>query len=95
MPRSGPYASVGGDTLRAALVRILVLGGAGAMRSVAVRDLLENTDHDLVVGDARAHAAERLAAELGQRVAAQHVDVDDPASLVAAMEGVDAVLNAT
>ncbi len=77
------------------MVRILVLGGAGAMGSVAVRDLRENTDHDLVVGDARSDAAEGLAAELGRRITARHVDVDDPGSLAAAMDGVDAVLNAT
>ena len=95
MPRSGPSTSVGGDTLRAAMVRILVLGGAGAMGSVAVRDLHAATDHDLVVADARLHAADALAADLGPRVAARHTDVGDPASLAAAMEGVDAVLNAT
>lgn len=77
------------------MARILVLGGAGAMGSVAVRDLHRSTDHDLVVADARLEAAETLAAELGARAEARHVDVDDPASLAAAMEGVDAVLNAT
>jgi len=77
------------------MARILVLGGAGAMGSVAVRDLLAATGHELVVADARADAAEALGAELGPRVTARRVDVDDQVSLAAAMEGVDAVLNAT
>jgi saccharopine dehydrogenase-like NADP-dependent oxidoreductase len=77
------------------MTRILVLGGAGAMGSVAVLDLHRFTDHDLVVADARLDAAETLSAELGGRAEALHVDVDDPDSLAASMEGVDAVLNAT
>ncbi len=78
-----------------AMVQILVLGGAGAMGSVAARDLHHWTDHRIVVADARSDAAYALAAEIGPRAEARHVDVDDPASLAAAMEGVDAVLNAT
>ena len=79
----------------ARVATILVLGGAGAMGSVAVRDLHAATGHHLVVADARLEAAEALAAELGPRAEARHVDVDDPTSLADAMEGVDAVLNAT
>jgi len=74
---------------------ILVLGGAGAMGSVAVRDLHRSTEHDLIVADAREGRARALASELGPRVRARHADVDDPASLASAMEGAHTVLNAT
>jgi saccharopine dehydrogenase-like NADP-dependent oxidoreductase len=74
---------------------ILVLGGAGAMGSVGVRDLHRFTDHALVVADARLDAAEALAAELGSRVTARQVDVDDPESLREVVREADAVLNAT
>ncbi|MGZ8566886.1 MAG: saccharopine dehydrogenase NADP-binding domain-containing protein, partial [Actinomycetota bacterium] len=77
------------------MATILVLGGAGAMGSVAVRDLHAFTDHDLVVADTRLDAVEALAAELGARVEARLVDVEDPASLAAAMGDADAILNAT
>jgi saccharopine dehydrogenase-like NADP-dependent oxidoreductase len=77
------------------MARILVLGGAGAMGSVAVRDLVANTGHDVVVADARVDAAETLAGELGPRADVRRVDVDDPRQLTDAMRDVDAVLNAT
>ncbi|MGZ8578260.1 MAG: saccharopine dehydrogenase family protein [Actinomycetota bacterium] len=77
------------------MATILVLGGAGAMGSVAVRELHAFTDHDLVVADTRLDAVEALAAELGARVEARLVDVEDPVSLAAAMGGADAILNAT
>lgn len=77
------------------MTRILVLGGAGAMGSVGARDLRLSTDHELVVADARLDAAQAVAAELGPRATSRRVDVNDPASLRDAMQGVDAVLNAT
>jgi saccharopine dehydrogenase-like NADP-dependent oxidoreductase len=71
------------------MARILVLGGAGEMGSVAVDDLRSRTDHEVVVGDVRVDAAERLG------VPAIAVDVEDPGALRAAMAGFDLVLNAT
>ena len=75
--------------------RILVLGGAGEMGSVAVRDLAERTDHELVVGEFNVEAAKTLAASLGRSAEVVRVDVQDDHSLTAALNDVDVVLNAT
>jgi len=75
--------------------RILVLGGAGAMGSVAVRDLVERTDHRVVVGELRTDEAEAMAAALGPRVSVRSVDVEDADSLVEAVSDCDVVLSAT
>lgn len=72
-----------------------MLGGAGEMGSAAVADLVERTAHEVVVGDARPDAARALLAGLGAPERVVTVDVDDPASLAAALAGVDVVLNAT
>ena len=75
--------------------RILVLGGAGEMGSAAVADLVERTDHDVTVGDVRPDAAAALLDRLGAPRRVVTVDVEDPASLAAAMAATDVVLNAT
>jgi saccharopine dehydrogenase-like NADP-dependent oxidoreductase len=79
------------------MARILVLGGAGEMGSVAVRDLVEHTDHEIVIADLRPEAATKLADELdsSSRVSTRVVDVEDDRSLREAMAGVDTVLTAT
>jgi lysine 6-dehydrogenase len=75
--------------------RILVLGGSGEMGSAAVADLVERTDHEITVGDIRPDAATDLLRRLGAPERVVRVDVDDPASLRAALAGTDVVLNAT
>jgi lysine 6-dehydrogenase len=75
--------------------RILVLGGSGEMGSAAVADLIERTDHDVTVGDIRPDAAAALLQRLGAPERVVRVDVDDPASLAAALVDIDVVLNAT
>jgi saccharopine dehydrogenase-like NADP-dependent oxidoreductase len=77
------------------VARILVLGGAGEMGSVAVTDLLARTDHEVVVGDLRPDAAAALGHRLGRGVPVRHVDVEDPVSLAGSLDGVDVVVNAT
>jgi lysine 6-dehydrogenase len=78
------------------MARILVLGGAGEMGSVAVRDLVEHTDHEVLIADLSADAAEALASSLdSSRVSTRAVDVEDDRSLREAMAGVDTALNAT
>jgi lysine 6-dehydrogenase len=77
------------------VARILVLGGAGEMGSVAVRDLVQRSDHRVVVGELRPDAAESLASTLGERVDVRRVDVEDDASLAAAVADAETVLNAT
>ena len=75
--------------------RILVLGGAGEMGSVAVADLVACTDHELTVGDVRPEAAATLLRQLGAPEQVIAVDVEAPASLAAALAGSEVVLNAT
>jgi lysine 6-dehydrogenase len=75
--------------------RILVLGGSGEMGSAAVADLVERTDHEVTVGDIRPDAATDLLRRLGAAERVVRVDVDDPASLRAALADTDVVLNAT
>jgi saccharopine dehydrogenase-like NADP-dependent oxidoreductase len=74
---------------------ILVLGGAGEMGSAAVADLVERTDHEVTIGDVRLEPATELLRRLGAPERVVEVDVEDPASLAAAMAGADVVLNAT
>ena len=72
-------------------MRIIVLGGAGDMASRAVRDLAGQPDVSaLTVADFNLPAAERLAAELGDKVSAVWVDANDHDALVQAVRGHDA-----
>jgi saccharopine dehydrogenase-like NADP-dependent oxidoreductase len=76
-------------------VKILSLGGAGAVCQHATRDLTEFSDFDeIVIGDYNVAAAEELAAEIGdQRVKALKVDANDYAGLVKTFKGFDVILN--
>ena len=65
------------------------------MGSAAVADLVARTDHEVTVGDIRPDAAAALLRELGAPERVVRVDVDDPASLAAALADTDVVLNAT
>ena len=75
--------------------RVLVLGGSGEMGSAAVADLVERTDHEVTIGDIRTDPAAALLRRLGAPERVVRVDVDDPASLAAALADTDVVLNAT
>jgi lysine 6-dehydrogenase len=75
--------------------RILVLGGSGEMGSAAVADLVERTDHEVTVGDIRPAAAGAVLRRLGASERVVRVDVEEPASLAAALADTDVVLNAT
>lgn len=75
--------------------KILVLGGAGEMGSAAVADLVERTEHEITVGDLRPDPAMALFRDLGAPERVVRVDVDDPASLAAALGDTEVVLNAT
>jgi lysine 6-dehydrogenase len=65
--------------------RVMVLGGAGEMGSVAVADLRERSGHEVVVGDVREAGGGEW----------RRVDVEDFATLREAIEGFDVVLNCT
>ncbi|PMC75455.1 saccharopine dehydrogenase family protein [Brachybacterium sp. UMB0905] len=74
-------------------MRTLILG-AGGVGSGAARHLSAlRPDLDLRIADLYEEAAQRVAAELGPRAEGIAVDLHDPASLAAALDGVDAVLH--
>ena len=75
--------------------RVLVLGGAGEMGSVAAWDLAERTAHDVVIADVNPSAAEALAGSFRRPVHTLPLDVEDDDGLRAAFENTDVVLNAT
>ena len=76
-------------------MKILSLGGAGAVCQHATRDLAEFSDYDqIVIGDYNIAAADRLAAEIGDpRVRVQKVDANDYDGLVRTFKEYDVILN--
>ncbi|MCP4543280.1 MAG: hypothetical protein GY832_39710 [Chloroflexi bacterium] len=76
-------------------MRILSLGGAGAVCRHATRDLAEFSDFDeIVIGDYNVAAAEELAADIGSpRVKVLKVDANDYDGMVRLFKGFDVVLN--
>src|SRR2546427_2338700 len=78
-------------------MRILVLGGCGAMGSEVTRDLARTSDfEEIVIADADLQKAKALAAELGSdRVRAIQIDVSDEETLAQRLHGFDVVANST
>jgi len=76
-------------------MKVLSLGGAGAVCQHATRDLAEFSDYDeIVIGDYDIDAAEKLAAEIGDpRLKVLKVDAEDYEGLVKAFKGFDVILN--
>lgn len=82
---------------------ILILGGYGNTGTLLARWLLQETDARLVLAGRDLGKAGRLASELNQlspaegspRLSARLVDASDPASLAAALQGVDLLLVAS
>jgi saccharopine dehydrogenase-like NADP-dependent oxidoreductase len=76
-------------------MRVLSLGGAGAVCQHATRDLAEFSDFsEIVIGDYDVSAAEQLAAEIGDpRVRVQRVDAEDYAGMVQIFSKFDVILN--
>ena len=75
-------------------MKILSLGGAGAVCRHATHDLAEFSDFDIVIGDYNVAAAQELAAEIGDpRVTVLQVDANDYDGLVELFKGFDVVLN--
>ena len=79
------------------MATVIVLGGCGAVGSHAARTLaLHQAFERVIVADLDLSRGEQLVAQWGvQGVAAQRVDVSDPAGLRQALAGVDLVLNCT
>ncbi len=76
-------------------MKILSLGGAGAVCQHATRDLAEFSAFDeIVIGDYNLAAAEKLAAEIGDpRVKALKVDANDYDALLKVFKDFDVILN--
>lgn len=81
---------------------ILLLGGYGNTGALLTRWLLQETDARLVIAGRSPQKAERLKSELegaypagASRLAARRADASDPASLAAALQGVDLLLVAS
>ena len=73
-------------------MRVLVTGALGNIGSHTVHALLDE-GHDVVAFDLESPKAHKLAARLGGRVNVCFGDVTDPASVRAALDGVDAVVH--
>ena len=76
-------------------MRVLSLGGAGAVCQHATRDLVEFSNlAEIVIGDYDVAAAEQLAAGIGDpRLKVQRVDAEDYAGMVRLFRGFDVILN--
>ena len=76
-------------------MKVLSLGGAGAVCQHATRDLAEFSDYDeIVIGDYNVAAAEKLAAEIGDpRLRVIKVDAEDYEGLVTTFRDYDVILN--
>lgn len=76
-------------------MRVLVLGGAGAVCSETTRDLSRYSDFDeIVIAEYNTAAAERLAAELNDdRVRVVFFDANDYDAMVRLFRGFDVVVN--
>jgi len=78
-------------------MKIIILGGCGAMGSEATRDLARTSDfEEIVIADADLSRAQALASELGAgRVRAIKVDANDETALTECLRGSDVVANCT
>ena len=77
------------------MAKVIVLGGCGAVGSVAVRTLAgSDLFSGVVIGDRDLSRADAIVSEAGAgRVSAVQIDAEDPASLTRAIQGCDVVLN--
>lgn len=82
---------------RGVAVRIVVLGGAGAMGQVAVRDLAESQPvSEVVIADASLERAERVKRLIGSaKIKTALVDLNNKAGLVTVLKGAVVVINST
>jgi saccharopine dehydrogenase (NAD+, L-lysine-forming) len=78
-------------------MRIVVLGGAGKMGSIAVQALTkEDRVDEIVIADFNTEQAKVVADYIGSsKISVRHVDINDHDLLVKTLQGADACLNAT
>ena len=76
------------------MAKVIVLGGCGAVGSVAVKTLAaQDMFSQVVIGDWNIAKAEALAKDLGPKVSAVKVNAENSESIKAAVKGCDIVLN--
>ena len=74
--------------------KVVVLGGCGAVGSVAVSTLAgQPTFSEVVIGDMNVARARELASSIGDKVSVVQVDAANPQSVKQAVAGADVVLN--
>ena len=78
-------------------MKLVLLGGAGAMSRAAVRDLVKTKEvSKIVIADINKENAARLVDELrSKKISTIQVDVNDRDRLIESMKGADAVLDGT
>lgn len=78
-------------------MKVLVLGGCGAMGKAIVRDLNDNPEvNEIVIGDINLTKARAYAREVGsQKISVKKVDIKNQDQLVKACRGVNVVANAS
>ncbi|HEX6289455.1 MAG TPA: saccharopine dehydrogenase NADP-binding domain-containing protein [Herpetosiphonaceae bacterium] len=78
-------------------MRIVVVGGAGLMGRIALRDLVEAPQvKEIVIADLNRQAGEQLIAEIGSsKLWVAAVDATDEGALAAVLRGTDVCLNAS
>jgi saccharopine dehydrogenase-like NADP-dependent oxidoreductase len=76
-------------------MKVLSLGGAGAVCQYTTRDLAEFSDFsEIVIGDVNVEAAEKLAADIGDpRLKVLRVDAEDYDGLVTTFKDFDIIVN--
>jgi len=76
------------------MAKVTVLGGCGAVGSVAVKTLAaQDMISEVVIGDWNIEKAQKLAKDFGSKVSAVKVNAEDGESIKAAVSGCDIVLN--
>ena len=76
------------------MAKVVVLGGCGAVGTIAVKTLAkQDTFSEVIIADINLKRAGEIAASLGPKVSAVKFDAEDQASIRAAIKGTDIVLN--
>ncbi len=76
------------------MAKVVVLGGCGAVGTIAVKTLArQDTFSEIIVADINLNRANEIAASIGPKVSAVKFDADDSESIRSAIKGADIVLN--
>jgi saccharopine dehydrogenase (NAD+, L-lysine-forming) len=76
------------------MAKVVVLGGCGAVGTIAVKTLAkQDTFSEIVIADINQKRANEISASIGPKVSAVMFDADDSESIRSAIKGADIVLN--